>query len=142
MLAKTQNPKPQRERRMMRRSLQFLSARRCFVSSSSSFRSLSFLSAHPKSPLPFLLNSPPLSSSSSSYLSGLVGFSLKPCLTIFPFLTLRFVNTESSEDTEDNQDDPFQGTSLFSRLSDFPIYDLLNLYVICWESLRSLIYKK
>ncbi|XP_016652153.1 PREDICTED: uncharacterized protein LOC103342042 isoform X1 [Prunus mume] len=94
---------------MMRRSLQFLSARRCFVSSSSSFRSLSFLSAHLKSPLPFLLNSPPLSSSSSSYLSGLVGFSLKPCLTIFPFLTLRFVNTESSEDTEDNQDDPFEG---------------------------------
>ncbi|PQQ04548.1 uncharacterized protein Pyn_31570 [Prunus yedoensis var. nudiflora] len=98
---------------MMMRSLQFLSARRCFASSSSSFRSLSFLSAHPKSPLPFLLNSPPLSSSSSSsYLSGLVGFSLKPCSTIFPFLTLRFVNTESSEDTDDNQDDPFQGKEI------------------------------
>ncbi|XP_050373990.1 uncharacterized protein LOC126791565 [Argentina anserina] len=81
------------------------SARRCLTSS----RSLSFLlSTHPvQQPLKpsHLLN--PLISSSS-----LIGFSPKPRLTIISPSTFRFLNTHSSKDFDDYQDDTFQGEEM------------------------------
>ncbi|KAM1085533.1 hypothetical protein ACFX2B_011167 [Malus domestica] len=93
------------------------SARSCVASSSSpSFRSLSFLTSHPKLQKPsLLLNPKPL----PPHPSSLPSLSLKPNPNIFPPAALRFVSTKSSEDVEEDiPDDRFPGCTSFAFSGD------------------------